>query len=66
MIVRLPKLQGTQIPDDYWPITLLNMDYKILARIMAHRLRPMVEEHLRSTQFCRVPGKTILDAVAAV
>jgi len=33
---------------------------------MAHRLRPIVEEHLRSTQFCGVPGNTILDAVATV
>jgi hypothetical protein len=48
----------------YRPVTLLNADYKIVARILAHRLLPVLEAHLKSTQCFRVPGNTILDAVA--
>jgi hypothetical protein len=41
MLVCLPKAQGKQTPEDYRPITILKLDYKILARIIAQRLHPM-------------------------
>jgi hypothetical protein len=66
IIVCLPKHTGAQTPEEYRPITLLNTDYKILARIMANRLRPVLEDHLRSTQLCSVPGNTILEAVSTI
>jgi hypothetical protein len=53
-------------PADRRPITLLNTDYKILARILARRLRPLLALHLKATQDCGVPGNTISDAVATV
>jgi len=48
------------------PLTLLNSDYKIVARIIAQRLRPVLPDHLKETQFCGVPGNTIIDALATV
>jgi hypothetical protein len=53
-------------PADRRPITLLNSNYKIVTRIIAQRLRPILEMHLRKTQYCEVPGNSILDAVATV
>jgi len=58
-MVCLPKAQGDQTPEDYRPITLFNSDYKILARIIAPRLRPVLVDYLTETQFCGVPGNTI-------
>ena len=49
VIVCLPKAQGNQTPKDYRPITLLNSDYKILARIIAQRLRPVLADHQRKS-----------------
>ena len=66
VIVCLPKAQGNQPPEDYRPITLLNSDYKILARIIAQHLRPVLADHLTETQFCEFLGNTIMDAVATV
>jgi hypothetical protein len=54
IIVCLPKHTGAQTPEEYRPITLLNTDYTILARIMTDRLRPLLEDHLLSTQLCSV------------
>jgi hypothetical protein len=37
-----------------------------MASILARRLQPILEWHLRNTQYCSVPVKNILDAVATV
>jgi hypothetical protein len=66
VIVCLPKYSGAQRPTDFRPITLLNVDYKILARILVHRLRPLMAEQLQETQFCGVPGNIILEAATKV
>ena len=66
MIVCLPKHDRAQTPTDYRPITLPNDDNKLLAKILAHRLRTLLADYLWKAQFCGIPGKTILDAVATV
>jgi hypothetical protein len=53
-------------PTDFRLITLLNLDYKILIKILVNRLRPLLAEHLQKNQFCVVPGNTIQDALATV
>jgi hypothetical protein len=65
VIVNLPKVATANTPEEYRPITLLTSEYKILTRIMAARLRPLLHEVLHRTQFCGT-GKTILEAVAQV
>ena len=63
IIVSLPKDKGDITPAGYHPITLTNTDYKLIARIMARRLTPVLKEQLTSSQYCSVPGKSILEAV---
>jgi hypothetical protein len=65
-IICVTKRRSTNEPRDYRPITLLKTDYKILARIFAQRLRPVLAKHLQDTQFCGVPGNSILDAAATI
>jgi hypothetical protein len=65
-IVSLPKNNGDQTPDGYRPITLLNTDYKLLARILARRLSPVLKDQLQSSQYCCVPGNSILEALSVV
>jgi hypothetical protein len=64
--ISLHKNNGDKIPDGYCPITLKNTDIKILARIMACRLGPLLEEQLTSSQYCAVPGKSIIEAVSVI
>jgi hypothetical protein len=66
VIVFLSKSSETTTPAVYWPITLLNTDYKILASIIANRLRPMMAELLQQNQYCEVPGNTIFEAAATL
>jgi hypothetical protein len=66
VIVCIPKRERPNTPEDYKPITLLNTDYKILARLLAARIWPVISELLHPSQHCCMPRNTIFDAVAAV
>jgi hypothetical protein len=66
VVVCLPKHDTAQTPADCRPITLLNDYYKLLARILARRLRPLLANYLWKTQYCGVPGNSILYALATV
>jgi hypothetical protein len=65
IVVCITKTSAPTIPVDYRLITLLKTDYKILARLIANRLRPTLSELLHPSQYCGVPG-TIFDAVATI
>lgn len=66
IILCLPKIAKPHKPTDFRPITLLNTDCKILARIIACRLRTALGEPLRPSQYCGRQGNTIFDTVATV
>ena len=66
IVVNLSKANGDPTPDGYRPISFLATEYKILALIMAQGLCPIMKEQLSSSQFCAVPGNSILEAVATV
>jgi len=66
VIVCIPKNARPHTPEDYRPITLLNTDYKVLARMIAARVRPILAELLHPSQYFGVPGNTIFDAVVTV
>ena len=60
IVVCIPKTTAPKTPADYRPITLLNTDYKILARIVANRLRPILAELLHPSQHREREGGGIL------
>jgi len=64
--VCIPKHVSPKTPEDYRPITLLNTDYKILARLIAALVRLFLSELLHPSQHCGIPTNTIFDAVATV
>ena len=66
VIMCIPKSDKAVAPDDYRPITLLNSDYKILARIVEGRIRAALVEVLHANQHCGVTGKSIFEAIATV
>jgi hypothetical protein len=66
LVVCIPKKTVPTQPADYRPITFLNTEYKILARIIANRLRTILEELLHPSQHCGVASRGIFEAVATI
>jgi hypothetical protein len=65
-ILCIPKTRSPTGPREYRPITLLNTDYKIFARILAGRVQSVLGDVLHPSQYCGSPGNSIFDAVATV
>jgi hypothetical protein len=66
VIIPLPKNKSDDTPQGYRPISLLNTDYKTLARILAQRLKLVMDDQLQGTQFCGVSGNSIIDAASKI
>jgi len=65
-MVCVPKRTNPCAMPDYRPITLLNADYKLLTRIIAHRLQQWLTKALHPSQYCGMRGRTMLDALTTV
>ena len=63
LIVCLPRHDNPVTNDYYSHLTLLNSDYKILARLTANRIRPSINEILHPCQHGGVGDNNIQTAL---
>ena len=66
VMVCIPKIKNPTTTGDYRNITLLNSDYKIMARILAARLQAVIGERLHPDQHCGAANRSIFDAAATL
>ena len=52
--------------DNYRPISLLNTDYKIIAKILANRIREVIGSVIGPTQAYSIPGRDIGDSIITI
>ncbi|CAI5469629.1 unnamed protein product [Closterium sp. Yama58-4] len=52
--------------DNYRPITLLNFTYKVLARVVANRMKLHLHKVISAEQYGFIPGRRISDAIGVV
>lgn len=67
MIKMIYKKRGN--PSDlknHRPLTMLNTDFKVLAKVLANRLRKVLPKIISTTQTYGVQGKDILDIVQSI
>ncbi|KAJ1193110.1 hypothetical protein NDU88_002415 [Pleurodeles waltl] len=67
MIKLLYKQKGEKEDLKNWrPISLLNVDYKLLANAMANRLKKVIEKIVHPDQTCGILSRQIADSLALV
>ena len=60
MIRLIPKESNIEHLEGWRPITLLNVDYKIIAKILANRMKKVMKNVISIEQYCGVEGRSII------
>ncbi|CAI5480741.1 unnamed protein product [Closterium sp. Yama58-4] len=64
--ILLHKKGDKELLNNYRPITLLNFAYKVLARVVADRMKSVLHMVISPEQYGFIPGRRLSDAVALV
>ena len=59
----IPKCQGAEQVGDFRPISLSNSIYLIIAKVLANRLKEVIDELVRPAQSAFIPGRQMMDSV---
>ena len=61
----IPKIENPLAIKDYRPISLANVVYKLISKILAERLNPWLNDILSENQSVFIPGHLITDVLIA-
>ena len=62
-IALIPKTNCPSKMSDFWPASLCNMSYKIISKVFANRLKPILSTIISENQSTFVPSRLIADNV---
>lgn len=63
LITSIPKVETPELVDHFRPISLCNVIYKVISKILVNRLRPLLQKCISPNQGAFAPCKYILDNI---
>lgn len=66
VISLIPKKDNPSMPEHYRPISLCNVSFKILTKVIANRVKVILPLHISDQQVAFVPGRVGLDNIILV
>lgn len=63
-ITLIPKVEGARTVNEYRPISLLNSSVKLLTKLLANRLQPVITSLVHKNQYGFIRARTIQDCLA--
>jgi hypothetical protein len=62
----IPKENNSVSFNDYRPISLCNLIYKVISKVLSNRIKPILERCLSAEQLGFLKGRRIQDAIGAL
>lgn len=62
----IPKISNLQVMSDFRPISLLGCLYKIISKLLANRLKRVMDSLISSNQSSFIANRNILDGVVVI
>ena len=59
LVTLIPKSENVMYIENYRPISLLCIDYKVLAKLLAERMKSILCKVVNNKQFCGIPDRSI-------